>query len=255
MDFSADALAEPHRGGILGRFENVREKKSSKKSVTCDAATPEYIRCDFLKPQHLPIHRVDHEANYMATSNINETRFHKGFQRKHKADIQQDAPRLEAEINLQNAREARTQMGIEATRHHRQHHTFNLLTGEGNGRECEFRQVGKKIVNPYGCMEGVFAEHSRDASNRIKNSKHRFFEHDTTRADPEHRERMHNIFNEGLRETNRETAILGYGQSGKRRTRGASVGTSDNYSHIRSTAAEPDWEPMHHGNASQIIFG
>ena len=184
-------------GGILGRFENVRVKKSAKKTVTCDvgdqvwnrvcrqnrpgllvhhgsdedirgqkwgssrlkflaqhflgaysqaqaigtkdsfalgllglvtsslrvvslvdldeAATPEYLRHDFLKPQllpqslarrecdsvqervwledeevhcresfrhsllvrHLPIERVDEEANFIATSNINETRFHK----------------------------------------------------------------------------------------------------------------------------------------------------------------------------------
>ena len=80
-----------------------------------EAATPEYLRHDFLKPQllpqslarpewnsvqervwlqdekphckesfrislllrHLPIERVDEEANFIATSNINETRFHK----------------------------------------------------------------------------------------------------------------------------------------------------------------------------------
>lgn len=65
------------------------------------AATPEYLRYDFLKPQqeswksmnrkeaaiaswaslrHLPIERVDEEANFAAASNINETRFHKDIQ-------------------------------------------------------------------------------------------------------------------------------------------------------------------------------
>lgn len=251
MDVTAEALVSAPRGGILGRFENVREKKTSKRSVLCDAATPEYIRNDFLKPQHLPIERVDQQANYMANCNINETRFHRGFQRKHKSDIQPDAARLEAEVMREYARDERVRASVEATREHKEHHTFNLLTGEGHGRECEFRQVGKKIVNPYGCMEGVFAEHSRDSSNRIKNSKHRFFEHDAPRKE----ERAYNIFNEGLRDTVRETAILGYGNSGVRRTRNQSCGVSDNYPHLRSKGAEPDWEPVHHGNASQIILG
>eukprot|EP00913_Durusdinium_trenchii_P031284 g29291.t1 len=73
-------MVVPQGGGILGRFENVRVKKSAKKTVTCDAATPEYLRYDFLKPQHLPIERVDEEANFAAASNINETRFHKDIQ-------------------------------------------------------------------------------------------------------------------------------------------------------------------------------
>ena len=34
-------------------------------------------------------------------------------------------------------------------------------------------QVGKKIVNPYASMEAVFADHSREAAGRMKNSKHR----------------------------------------------------------------------------------
>merc|ERR1719230_2270475 len=103
--------------------------KSAKKIITCDAATPEYLRNDFLKPVHLPIERVDDDGNFAATSDMRETRFHKGFHRRHQADIMSDAARLEAEM----AREERAQQQAEATRMFREKHTFNILTGEGSG--------------------------------------------------------------------------------------------------------------------------
>jgi len=239
-------------GGILGRFENVRERKSCKRAVQCAAATPAFTQHDYLKPVHLPVDRVDQEANYAPTSNINETKFHKGFARRHKADIQPDAARMEAEIMRSQNREDLARASVAATIEAKDKYTFNLLTGEGVGRECEFRQVGKKIVNPFGCMEAVYAEHGRDAGNRLKNSKHRFFDH--TSAEPS-RERQQNIFNEGLQHTKRETAILGYGNAGVRRVRGQSCGTSDNFAHLRALPPEPSYENSHYGNYSQIILG
>jgi len=245
------AMPVPQGGGILGRFENVRTKKSAKKIITCDAATPEYLRNDFLKPVHLPIERVDDDGNFAATSDMRETRFHKGFHRRHQADIMSDAARLEAEVVREMAREERAQQQAEATRMFREKHTFNILTGEGSGRECEFRHVGKKILNPYGSMEATYGEHDKDARNRIKNSKHRFFEYPA----PQKEDRTANIFNEGLQETKRESAVLGYGRSGVSRTRAASCGVADNYVHLRALPAEPDYERPRDGNASQIIFG
>lgn len=238
-------------GGILGRFENVRQQKSAKKIIACDAATPEYCRNDFLKPKHLPIESVDEEANFVASSNINETRFHKGFHRRHRSDIQSDAARLETEAAREIVREERNYAQAEAARQFREKHTFNIITGEGTGRECEFRHVGKKIVNPFGCMEAVFSEHQRDASNRLKNSKHRFFEYPA----PPSEERATSIFNEGLKESTRETAILGYGRNGTRRTRGLSCGVADNYVHLRALPPDPEYEPPRPRNASQIVFG
>lgn len=245
------AMPVPQGGGILGRFENVRTKKSAKKIVTCDAATPEYLRNDFLKPVHLPIERVDEEANFAATSDIRETRFHKGFHRRHQADIQSDAARLEAEAAREYVREERAYQQAEAAKLFREKHTFNILTGEGSGRECEFRHVGKKILNPYGSMEATYAEHDKDARNRIKNSKHRFFEYPA----PAKEERTATLFNEGLKDTVRETAVLGYGRSGNARTRATSCGVSDNYVHLRALPPDPDYEQPRHANASQIIFG
>jgi hypothetical protein len=248
----AEAMVAPPGGGILGRFENVRERKSAKRIIQCQAATPAFTQHDYLKPQHLPPDRVDGEANYAPSSNINETKFHKGFQRRHKADIQPDAARLEAEVQREMAREERAHASVAAAKEMKAKVTFNILTGEGVGRECEFRQVGKKIVNPFGCMEATFAEHSRQASNRIKNSKHRFFEYPN--ALPTH-ERQSNIFNEGLTHTSRESAILGYGSSGVRRTRSQSCGVSDNYAHLKALPPEPAYETQHYGNRSQIILG
>lgn len=241
----------PPGGGILGRWENVRTKASKKKMIQCDAATPAYLTNDYLKPQHLPIDRVDQEANYHATSSINETRFHRGFQRRHKSDIQPDAARLELEVAREIQREERARASVEATREHRANHTYNILTGEGAGRECEFRQVGKKIVNPFGCQEAIFGEHARDAAHRIKNSKHRFFEYPA----PQKEVRTRHLFEEGLTDTVRETAILGYGKSGVSRCRSQSCGTSDNFAHLSGRPNQPDWEQPHYGNRSQIVLG
>lgn len=241
----------PQGGGILGRFENVRVKKSAKKTVTCDAATPEYLRYDFLKPQHLPIERIDEEANFAATSNINETRFHKGFHRRHQADIQQDAARLEHEAAREQAREERVAGQVAAARQFREKCTFNILTGEGTGRECEFQHLGKKIVNPYGNMQATFVEHDKEERHRIKNSKHRFFEHPAPRKEV----RSANIFHEGLQETVKESAIIGYGRSGVSRTRARSCGVADNFAHLHALPPEPDWEIPRNGNSSQIILG
>lgn len=239
-------------GGILGRFENVRERKSAKRIIQCSAATPAFTQHDYLKPQHLPADQVDHEANYAPTGNINETKFHKGFQRRHRADIQPDAARMEAEISREIAREQRAIASVEAAKLMKEKVTFNILTGEGVGRECEFRQVGKKIVNPFGCMEATFGEHARDASNRMKNSKHRYFEYPAVQPQ---QDRQETLFKEGLHHTQRQTAILGYGSQGVRRTRTQSCGASDNYAHLRALPPEPAYEQQHYGNRSQIIFG
>jgi len=245
-------------GGILGRFENVRSKKSNKKMIPCEAATSEYHRNDFLKPCHLPVHVVDDELNFGAASNMHETRFHKGFHRRHQSDIQQDAARLEAEMMKDYTREHRAQASAMATRDFKDRHTFNILTGEGVGRESEFRQVGKKILNPHGGMEGVYVEHNKDASNRMKNSKHRFFEYQQDggyAATGKGQDRTFNIFNEGMTHTQRETVVLGYGNNGKRRTRLQSVGVADNFAHLSHVPPEPEYEAPRHRNASQIAFG
>lgn len=252
MQQASEATMAPPGGGLLGRFENVRVPKSAKKIIPCDAATAEYLRHDYLKPSHLPVDHVDEQANYAPSSNINETKFHRGFQRRHETGIQQNAARLEKELRDEAIREANAQAQVEATREYKEKVTFNILTGEGVGRECEFRQVGKRIVNPYGSMETLFTEHSRDATNRMKNSKHRYFDH----SEPEPQQhRQHTLFNEGLVETQRQTAVLGYGKSGKARTRTSSCGTSDNYVHLRALPREPAYEKPIDGNRSQIILG
>jgi hypothetical protein len=240
-------------GGLLSRFENVRTTRSQKKMVPCVASTPEYQRVDYLKPQHLPPDRVDQEANFSASSNMQETRFHRGFQRRHKADIQSDAARLENELFREQSREERARGALEATRDFREKNTYNILSGEGVGRECEFRQVGKKIVNPFHCMHATYAEHSRQETQRIKNSKHRFFEYPPPQMEAE---RAKQLFSEGLTGTARQTAIIGYGDGPNRRTRTQSVGVGDNFAHIRGHPPEQAYDPpLINANRSQIVFG
>jgi hypothetical protein len=242
----------PVGGGILGRFENVRSKKSQKQIIVCGAATPHYQNDDFLKPQHYPIDKVDEYNNYSATSNLQETRFHRGFQRRNQADIQQDVARMETELARERLRDDRDRATVQATLDWREKNTFNILSGEGVGRESEFRQVGKKIVNPFQCMEAVYSEHARDATNRLRQSKdHRVFEHPL----PDTEARAKAIFGEGLKETKRETCVLGYGNTGKRRIRVESQGVADNFAHLRAESTRQEYEKPFHGNRSQILLG
>lgn len=238
-------------GGIMGRFENVRQRGSRKRIIPCGAATAEYLRSDYLKPQHLPAHTIDAEANYSAGSNINETRFHKGFHRRHVSDIMPDAARMEAELLRDASRQARVEAQVEAATAMRERHTFNILNGEGVGRDTEFQQVGKRVLNPNGSMPEVFPLHTKQAQNRIRNSKHRFFENPAPEKEP----RTANLFKEGLQTTVRESAVIGFGAGGNRRTRSVSCGAADNYAHLRELPPEPEYEPPRYGNRSQIIFG
>mmetsp|Transcript_28756 Transcript_28756/g.66800 ORF Transcript_28756/g.66800 Transcript_28756/m.66800 type:complete len:250 (+) Transcript_28756:52-801(+) len=239
-------------GGLFGRFENVRFKKSAKRIVPCEAATAEYLRHDYVKHSHLPPHLVDGEANYAPSSNLNETRFHKGFQRRHVADIQPDAARLEKEIACEAKRDERARQQVEVAKAFKEKVTFNILTGEGVGRECEFVQTGKKILNPGGDMQAAFGQHGREASLRMKQSKHRYFEHP---APPSNEVRSNLLFNEGLTHTQRESATIGYGKNGNARTRTQSLGAPDNFGHLKGRAPDRQYDQPFHGNSSQIILG
>jgi len=243
-------LQEPS-GGLLGRWENVVLKHSCKRMVPCDAATAEFQRRDYLKPQHMPASHVDGMANYAPVPDINQTRFHRGFQRRHQSDIQQDAARLEYEGYKEAIRDWKNDQQVSHAKEMQMKQTFNPLTGEGNGRDCEFRQLGKKIINPFGNMPAVFAEHDKDTQNRIRNSKHRFFDYPaTSTADL----RMHTLHNEGLTETKRQSTVIGYGL-GNPRSKNESRGVADNFMHLRSTGAGAEWEKPKNFNHSQIVFG
>lgn len=244
---------EVHRpsGGLLGRWENVVTKHSAKKMIPCDAATSEFQRRDYLKPQHLPASHIDGQANYAPAPDMNQTRFHRGFQRRHASDIQQDADRLEyqAQKELRRDMNALRQTRSATDLHDRA--TFNILTGEGNGRDQEFRQLGKKIINPFGSMSAVFDEHHRDMTNRVRNSKHRYFEYPALQTQPP---RELTLFKEGFTGTRRQTTVLGYGHAVPRQ-KTESLGVSDNFTHLRTLPPEPRYEAPVDNNISQIVFG
>jgi len=146
-----------------------------------------------------------------------------------KADIQSDAARMEKELADQNARDQRDRDVIGIAMDMKGRQTFNVLTGEGVGRECEYRPLGKRIVNPYGCMEAVFSEHARDSSNRAMQSRHRFYDIPESSD-----QRCLALHKEGLTETHRNFSILGPPVAGMpTRTRAASCGVGDNFAHLR----------------------
>lgn len=128
--------------------------------------------------------------------------------------------------------------------------TFNLLTGEGVGREAEFRKTGKRILNPTGGMETIFMEHDKDSQNRQRASKQRFDEYPA----PEKPPRTGNLVSEGLRVTERQSMIIGYG-NGVPRLKYPSYGVPDNFAHLRGNARPPQWEATVNKSKSQIILG
>lgn len=242
----------PPGGGLLGRFENVRQRPSAKRIIQCDAATPEYMRCEYLKPYH-GHSSASSTGNYHPTSDMQETKFHRGFQRRNKAAIQPDAARMERELAQQWARDRRDQEAIEIAKALKERVTFNVLTGEGVGRESEYRPVGKRIVNPFGCMEAVFAEHARDTSNRTRQSRHRFFE---VPAGHPADTRALALYNDGLTETRREASILGTPAAGlPARARTASLGVADNFAHFRGRTPTSTCEALPYSSRSQSTFG
>lgn len=238
--------------GLMARWENAVTKQSSKKMVPCDAATSEFQRRDYLKPQHLPASSVDSQCNYAPGPDISQTRFHRGFQRRHQTDIQQDAARLEYEREMEARRDARAQFQQTWAKELKEKSTFNILTGEGQGRDCEFRPVGKRINNPFGMMNTMFAEHDHDDRNRMMNSRHRFFGSTIAAGSPS---RTRTLWNEGLTETKRQSVSIGYGQANPR-SMSASRGVADNFAHLRGgMSSDPQWEKPWNPGRSQIVFG
>lgn len=240
----------PSSGGLLGRWAGLKTVQSSKRMLDCAASQPQYRDWDFLKPQHFPRETATRELNYNPAPDVRETRFHRGFHRRPMAAIQSDAPRLEREQQLEERREMIAQQAVEVARDMKEKVTFNVLTGEGVGREEEFKKVGKRIINPTGTMEQIFMEHEADDITRQRSSKHRYFQHPA----PEKLERTRNLVEEGLVHTKRESMIIGYGDGAPRLKR-ESVGVPDNFAHMRGRARPVIWEETVDKNRSQIQLG
>jgi len=156
------------------------------------------------------------------------------------------------EQEREQRRELELELRAQVTREMKEKHTFNILTGEGVGRESEFRAQGKRIVNPYGSMAATYSDHEKEAASRMRASKHRFFDH---RGPQNSDHRVQTLRSEGMTETKRGTAIIGYGTSAMPRNRSQSAGVADNYAHLRHLPPEPQYEPRSDMNGSQIILG
>lgn len=95
---------------------------------------------------------------------------------------------------------------------YRQDYDFNIFSGEGHGRVEEFKQLGKRIVNPRHTSE-IFSEHSRDELNRQRNSINRY-----EKPMPLSLNRERQLASEGFLNSKKETMIIGwvvfYGKGG-----------------------------------------
>ncbi|KAF4699048.1 hypothetical protein FOZ63_033963 [Perkinsus olseni] len=209
-------------GGLLKRWENIRHPVSQKKMVVCAASTPEYRRGNYLKITEQPSGAT---LSYMPRPDLRETRFHRGFHRRHYTDIGQDIERLKLEDVRGRRGEAAAKASAEATRLEAQRCPFNVLTGEGGGRDEDFRGLGKAILNPTQSMPSIFVEHHRDEINRMRASKHRFFEPFKPSPSSHRAKQLHT---EGFTITQRESMILGR-VPGRHRLK--SIGADDNFRH------------------------
>lgn len=237
-------------GGLLGRWSNVKHTHSSKGMVDCAAARPQYEQWDFLKPCNLPAEKANLELNYLPGPDLRETRFHRGFQRRQKCDIRQDEDRLIREAELEWRRDTRDKVAAETALDMKKKITFDVLTGEGVGREGEFKQVGKRIINPCGDMNDTFMDHSKEDTIRMRASQHRFGAYPW----PEKEERLKTLVTEGLQPGERQSMIIGYGE-GVPRCKHPSYGVADNFAHLRGHHAPARWEETVDKNRSQIILG
>ncbi|KAF4653573.1 hypothetical protein FOL47_010435, partial [Perkinsus chesapeaki] len=212
---------QPHghdTGGLLKRWENIRHPVSSKKMISCPASTPEHVRSNYLKStERIPDGVAYH---YRALEQSRDAR-------------RESLARSSVEAALLNAREC----------------PFNILTGEGGDRDREFRGVGKAIVNPTQSMTAVFAEHYRDEVNRMRASKHRFFE---PFQDAPSVGRATQLDREGFTVSQRESMIIGT-VPGRHRLK--SIGIDDNFGHTRARFPEYAKEAMVDKNKSQIELG
>ncbi|CAD7972742.1 unnamed protein product [Amoebophrya sp. A120] len=248
-------LDGPQTAGLLARFEaGPRHKRSQSSKMILShlpAATPEYTKYNYLKPSGIATGSQE-TFNYHPTSDLRDTRFHRGFQRRHQTDIRQDAPRLNREYTVQQDRDARDEKRVEGWNNYTQDYTFNLLNGEGRGREAEFKSIGKRVINPVHDHAGCYEEHDRDQRNRGRQSMNRFYEYPPMRPSAN---RENQIVSQGFINSKPETVIIGYSTDAAPRLKMRSQGAQDNFAHLQDSSGVRNFAPRGDRNKSQIIFG
>lgn len=212
------------------------------------AATAEFSNYDYLKPNQI----VSTEMNYYPTADLRQTRFHRGFQRRHQSDIRQDAQRLTLEENRQIKGEDRDRAIQDNWKAYKQDYKFNLLSGEGVGRDGEFKQVGKRILNPTHQNSAIFAEHGNEELRRLQQSRNRYGQYPP--PEPSAYQSSQKAA-EGFINSKKQTIILGYDPNNAPRFKLPSQGVADNFRHMRDQQEQPKYKAPKHKNFSQIQFG
>mmetsp|Transcript_8066 Transcript_8066/g.19494 ORF Transcript_8066/g.19494 Transcript_8066/m.19494 type:complete len:343 (+) Transcript_8066:74-1102(+) len=246
-------LDGPNTAGLLARFEARPRKAPSSKMILSHlpAATAEHTRYNYLKPNGIADGSQE-TFNYHPSCDIRDTRFHRGFQRRHQSDIRQDAPRLQKEFGKQIGRDTADRARVDGWHNYKEDYTFNLLNGEGRGRDAEFKAIGKRVINPVHDHAGVFDEHDRDQRNRHRQSMNRFYEYPPMQPSAN---RENQIVAQGFISSNPETVIIGYSPDAAPRLKMRSQGAAENFAHLQDASGVRQFAPVRERNKSQIIFG
>ncbi|CAD7965811.1 unnamed protein product [Amoebophrya sp. A25] len=195
-------------------------------------------------------------GNYLPTPNSQETRFHRGFYRRPQSEIRQDFSRLQREAKIQQKRDEYDEKVQEGWRAYQRDYTFNVLTGEGNGREGEFTNIGRRThrITAAGGTAALFAEHDKDTRIRERNSHLRYSGYPPSFPTKNQAAAQ---ASDGFLQTQRESVIIGYPRiDAAKRIRLPSQGARDTLgSHLHDDPVLPDYPPNVGKTRSQIIFG
>ncbi|CAD7944494.1 unnamed protein product [Amoebophrya sp. A25] len=249
--YNKPTLDGPGTSGIFSRFEARPQRKPSSKMILrhLPSATPEYTVYNYLQPSGLN----DGEAppNYHPAPDIRQTRFHRGFHRRHQSDIRQDAPRIQRERDIRDGKDSTDQRTVEGWDNYTKDYTFNLLSGEGKGRDAEFKAIGKRVVNPMHDYS-VYDEHDKDQRNRLRQGMNRFFEYPPPNTSAN---RHAQLVSQGFLNSKPENVIIGYSHDAAPRLKMRSQGVADNFSHLQDASGVRVFAPVRERNKSQIVFG
>ncbi|CAD7973762.1 unnamed protein product [Amoebophrya sp. A120] len=250
-------LDGPNTVGMNARFDTLPLNPMSSKRILnhLPCAIPQYVSDgDYLQQElassassvALPVRG----RNYLPGPDLRETRFHMGFQRRAQSEIRQDAPRLQRELQIQTNRDNYFQSVQDGWKNYKEDYTFNVLNGEGYGREGEFLQVGRRLLK--GPNSVLFSEHEKEKQMRERGGPFRYHAYPPM-LPSKNQEKA--LASDGFLQTKRESVIIGYPRiDAAKRIKLPSQGTREIYAHLQDGATQAYYPPTTK-TRSQIVFG
>eukprot|EP00743_Colponemidia_sp_Colp-15_P002686 GILK01002911.1.p1 GENE.GILK01002911.1~~GILK01002911.1.p1 ORF type:complete len:204 (+),score=26.53 GILK01002911.1:42-653(+) len=149
---------------MLARWQDDTPVRSGKRIIPKPA---QFEKWDFLKAHPTG-------ADLKSAPSLNETKFGKGFHRRNYDVIAQDKSRIIQERNRVEQSRTGEEKRVQNYAQWKESNTFNLLTGEGVGREKDYRRTGLKA--PDGATKDQLAKNNKLENDiRMRTSELRFF--------------------------------------------------------------------------------